>query len=138
VLYIRFYQFSCQACGKQYKTSLSPFPLGTGRRRCKNCSTVFNDGSREWAELSGMQKFEYIFPTTVLGYFGAFILVLSAAYWIGTDAREKLFLVEMMILLMGFPWIPYFMIRAKEIRASRERHERHKVFGDTDEFILST
>jgi hypothetical protein len=138
LLYVRYYRFYCQACGKKYTSSLSPLQLGTGRRRCQKCAAVFNDGSREWSQLSGMQKFEYIFPTMVLGYLCAFALVIGTAFWIGGDGKEKLFLVELMVLLMGFPWIPYFLIRAKRISESRERHERHKVFGDTDEFILST
>jgi hypothetical protein len=41
-----------------------------------------------------------------------------------------------MILLMGFPWIPYFLIHAKGMSESPERLERQKVFGD-NEFMLS-
>jgi hypothetical protein len=138
MLYIRYYNFSCSHCGRGYGGSLSPFQLGTGRRRCKNCNTVFNDGSREWPELTKMQKFEYVFPTTVLGYMGAFLIVIGTAYWIGSDLHEKLFLVELMLFLMGLPWVPYFIGRARRIRQSVERFERHRVFGDTEEFILST
>lgn len=43
----------------------------------------------------------------------------------------------MVILFMVLPWAPYFIGRASRIGESVARLERHKVFGDTDEFMLS-
>ena len=65
------YPFECAACGRVYARSISPFLLGTGRRRCKKCQEVFADGSREWRELSRFEKFKYLFPALALGWFGA-------------------------------------------------------------------
>jgi hypothetical protein len=98
---------------------------------------VFNDGSYEWPELTKMQKFEYIFPATVLGYLGGVIIVFAFILSADWSSREKLFMSEMITLLMVMPWAPYFIGRLNRIRESVARLERHKVYGDTDEFILS-
>jgi len=138
MLHFRYYKFVCGVCREVYKRSLSPFLLSTGQRRCPKCGAVFKDGFREWPELTKMQKFEYVFPTTVLGYFiGVIVVLLFVIFMDVSSSQEKLFMSEMVILLMMMPWVPYFSGRVKSIRESVARLERHKVFGDTDEFILS-
>jgi hypothetical protein len=137
LFHFRYYRFICKACGKTYARSLSPFLLGTGRRKCPKCGAVFCDGFREWPELGKIQRFEYVFPTTVLGYFGGIIVVLIAVLFMESQVDDRLFMSEMVFLLMIMPWAPYFMGRAKRIRESIARFERHRVFGDTDESILS-
>jgi hypothetical protein len=137
-LHLRFYRFHCPVCKRRYLMSVSPVLLGTGRRRCEKCQSVFNDGSHEWPELSGQQKFEYVAPTTVLGYFGGVVLTFVAIFILEPGTRERIFYTEMILLFMCLPWVPYFVGRARRVRESTDRLDRHKVFGDTDEFILST
>src|SRR3974390_1334662 len=130
LLYFKTYRFYCPLCGKAYARSVSPLLLGTGRRKCQ-------DGAREWWELTRMQRFEYVFPATVLGYLGGVVVVV--AFILSTDwsPREKVFMADMIALLMVIPLAPYFIGLAKRVRESVARLGRHKVFGDTDEFILS-
>ena len=45
--------------------------------------------------------------------------------------QVKLFMWELVILFVFLPWVPYLIGRATVARL-----ERHRVFGDTDEFIL--
>ena len=138
VLHFRYYKFACGVCGKIYKRSLSPFLLGTGRRKCSKCGAVSRDGFREWPELTKMQKFEYVFPTTLLGYFiGVIVVLLFPVFMDLSSSQEKVLMLEIVILFMVMPWVPYFIGRVNRIRESIARLERHKVFGDTDEFILS-
>ena len=138
MLYFRYYSFRCAACGRKYTDSLSPFLLGTGRRKCKRCDTVFADGSREWPELSRGERFEYLFPVMVLAFLGAAVLVTAVACLDGVDWEERLREMGAVAAVMVAPWAPYFLWRAHLIRKSKERFERHRLFGDTDEFILST
>ena len=137
LLYFKTYRFYCPLCGKAYARSVSPLLLGKGRRKCPKCGGVFNDGAREWWELTRMQGFEYVFPATVLGYLGGVVVVVAFIWSTDWSPREKLFMSEMIALLMVMPWAPYFIGLAKRVRESVARLGRHKVFGDTDEFILS-
>jgi hypothetical protein len=66
----RYFKFFCTNCKQVYLRSLSPFQLGSGKRRCPKCAMISNDGSREWPELRPIQKFEYAFSTMFLGYMG--------------------------------------------------------------------
>jgi hypothetical protein len=116
--------------------SLSPFQLGTGKRRCQNCTVVFADDSREWPELKGMQKFEYIWPTMVLGYFGAMIVIIGFAIYAAADLRELDLMLGVLGLCMLLPWVPYFLRRRDAIRASKERFARRQVLGAAGDEIL--
>lgn len=78
-----WYSFFCPSCGKTYARSLSSLLLGPGHRRCKKCSRLFDDGSREWSEMTPCKKFEFLFPATVLGYVGGAALAGIAGFLIG-------------------------------------------------------
>jgi hypothetical protein len=94
-------------------------------------------GFGEWPRLSKVRRFEYLFPTAVLGHFDGALLVLVLVAVMDLPSQVKLFMWEMVILFMVLPWAPYFIGGASRIGESVARLERHKVFGDTDEFILS-
>jgi hypothetical protein len=132
----RYYTFSCTNCRKAYLRSLSPFQLGTGKRRCQACATVFHDGSREWPELRPMQKFEYVFPTMVLGYFGALMVTVGYAFYVAADSQELGLMLGVLALCMMVPWIPYFLKRRDAIRSSRERFVRRQLLGSSEDVIL--
>jgi hypothetical protein len=85
-----------------------------------------------------MQRIEYFAPTTVLGYFGGVLATMIGIFLLEAGSQERIFYLEMIALFMLLPWLPYFIGRARRMTESTERLERHKVFGDTDEFILST
>jgi hypothetical protein len=132
----RSYRFLCPGCGKTYLKSLSPLFLGTGKRRCPNCAIVFADGSKEWPELQPMQKFEYICPTMVLGYFGGLVVVIGVAFFAAADSRELELMLGVLTLCMILPWIPYFLSRRDSIRSSKERFVRRQTFGSSEDLIL--
>ena len=133
---IYYYTFSCTSCGKIYLKSLSPLPLGTGKRRCQAYAAVFQDAAREWPELRSMQKFEYVFPTMVLGYFGAMIVIIGYAFYVATDSRELNLMLGVLALCMLLPWVPYFLRRRDAIRASKERFLRRELLGSNEDVIL--
>ena len=132
----RLYRFSCTDCRKVYLTSLSPQQLGTGKRRCPNCAMIFRDGAKEWPELAPMQKFEYLFPTTVLGYFGGMIVVISFGFFAAADYRELDLMLGTLLLCIILPWLPYFLRRWDAIRSSKERFVRRQTLGSNEDVIL--
>jgi hypothetical protein len=98
----RWYVYSCPICRKTYQRSLSPFQLGSGKRRCPNCTSVFDDGTKEWPELPPMEKFEYVCPTMVLDYFGGTATVIGYAFFMAADSRELNLMLGVFIALHGF------------------------------------
>jgi hypothetical protein len=135
-VYLWFYSFICGNCGAQYATSLSPFLLGSGRRRCKWCDTVFADGSEEWPQLKPDERFEYLFPTTVLGYVGGAALTVILVFFSAGNLQDKLTFEVASAIVMFTPCLPYFLWRWYEVRKSRHRHEQHLLSDGTDQSIL--
>lgn len=138
MLVSRYYKFSCNSCRRQYATKLSPILLGTGRRRCKACGLVFHDGCKEWPQLTGSQKFQYFFPTTVLACSAAAFLVALVAVLIFRDQPALgLEMASVVFLVVMLPWMPYFLLQWRHISASESRFARRSALGDSEEFVLS-
>ena len=83
-----------------------------------------------------MQKFEYICPTMVLGYFGGLVVVIGVAFFAAVDLRELELMLGVLTLCMILPWIPYFLSRRDLIRSSKERFVRRQTFGSSEDLIL--
>ena len=132
----RWYIYTCPICRKTYQRSLSPFQLGSGKRRCPNCTSVFDDGTKEWPELLPMKKFEYVCPTMVTGYFGGAAIVIGYAFFAAVNSRELNLMLGVLLLCMILPWIPYFLSRRDAIRSFRERFVRRQSLGDGQDVIL--
>jgi hypothetical protein len=98
---------------------------------------VFLDGCKEWPELTASQKFQYFFPTVVLGFVAGAILMGAFAVVGFSDQLGLAVLMGATVFgMFALPWAPYFILQWRHIPQSRARHERHKVFGNTEEFIL--
>ncbi len=132
----RYYKYSCSSCKQVYLRSLSPFQLGSGKRRCPKCAMIFNDGSIEWPVLRPIQKFEYIFPTSVLGALGGTAVTVVFAFFVAADMRELGLMVGVLLLFMVLPWAPYFLRRIDAVRNSKERFVRRQTFGQNEGMIL--
>jgi hypothetical protein len=135
----RSYKFSCSSCRRIYATKFSPVLLGTGRRRCKACGAVFHDGCKEWPELTGQQKLQYFIPVTVFAcLLGAVVVALATVVIFRDEMSLGLELAVVVFLILILPWVPYFFLQWRHIPESEARYARRSVFGETDEFVLST
>jgi hypothetical protein len=83
-----------------------------------------------------MQKFEYICPTMVLGYFGGLVIVIGFALFAAADSRELELMLGVLALCMILPWTPYFLSRRDSVRSSKERFARRQTFGSNEDLIL--
>ncbi len=100
---------------------------------------VFHDGCKEWPELTGQQKFQYFIPINVFACFLAAIAVALASVVIFHDQISiGLEVAPFVFLIVMLPWVPYFVLQWRQIPVSQARHGRRLVFGETDEFVLST
>ncbi len=128
--------FCCPDCWQPYMSSLSPLHLGTGRRRCPNCGAIFCDGSREWPELTRMERFEYVFPATVLVFTSVAVILMVVALVVSNSLREWDLMAGVVSFTMVLPWLPYFLSRRTQIVESKERYARKLALGGSDELIL--
>ena len=133
---IRRYIFYCPECRKEYARSISPFQLGSGLRRCPHCTAVNRDASREWPEWKKIEKFEFLFPTAVLGYMGAVIATLIMVIPQMSDGAERNSTRGVVALLMLLPWVPYFLKRQRAIKDSVARFAKRTALQEGVEIIL--
>ena len=124
------HRFACLLCRRVYAWSLSKRQLGPGTRRCPNCDSIFPDGSIEWPELKRSEMFEFVFPPTVLGFLMGAVVVGIAGLVLGWPVRADMSMMAFLGFgLLGLPWVPYFVRRGRQIRESKERHERRIILG---------
>ena len=135
---VRNFKFHCPACRRIYARSLTPVQLGTGRRRCMGCGNTFRDGSQEWPQLGGWERFQYLFPIMIPVWIATVVgaVILYWAPWPDSIRGRELYVAQFLAAVV-VPWVPFYLWRAHLISKSVERFERQRVFGDTDESILS-
>lgn len=122
---VLFYRFSCPYCTTGYANRLSPILLGTGTRNCVACKHIFSDKSREWVELTPIQKFQYFLPPTVLGFVGgALVMAVLTILILRDEINSAVAIAGLILLMFAGPWIPYFLLQWRHIPRSQERFQQ--------------
>jgi hypothetical protein len=113
----------CPYCRHRYAASVSMVRLGPGSTRCSKCKRAFRDGTIEWPDATGKQKFEYLFPfkarTTVVA--GLVVACLPALLAKG-DRSDKIALTAILFSIAVFPWLLRLILCEVRIHRSVERH----------------
>jgi hypothetical protein len=111
---VRYYKFSYAICGRTFRSSISPFELGSGLRRWPNCTSVFPDTSQEWPELTALERFEYVCPVMVLEYFEVATVTLAVVIPQLADGNETWLTIGVVAPVMKLPWaLIYFVGRTR-------------------------
>lgn len=81
--FVRWTDFRCPCCREAFRRTYLPrkVMLGGGDRTCPNCGKLFDDGFREWPELSVSEKAQYLLPTPVMGIIGGFLVCAFIVFW---------------------------------------------------------
>jgi hypothetical protein len=116
----QWHHFACPHCGGDLGKSLSAISVGPSRRVCPSCWKEYL-GPGEWPQLSFGERFDYLFPMTVLMYLGLAVVLVVTGAISGDDSHEKLFLGSVAFALFFIPWLPYFAKRFLEITRSKAR-----------------
>jgi hypothetical protein len=83
---------------------------------------MFNDGSKEWDQLSKGEKFALLVPNAVLFWLGLGLLMVTASC--ALDSHTLIFRLEVGAMLMAFlmvPVAPFWLVRWHQIKRSRVR-----------------
>lgn len=67
--FLRWSNFRCPHCRSVFRRTYLPSEvrLGRGTCRCSSCGREFDNGSREWPELSQGDRLRYLLPAPVMG-----------------------------------------------------------------------
>jgi hypothetical protein len=120
--------YRCPYCRWPFKTAWGPSNsfLGSGERACWHCRQVFWGGSQEWPEMSNTERMQFLFPISVSGYLGAFLVIggiylCGVFFWrIRPGPGELIFFADF-FLPIGF-WLCFRI--AQVIRSVRRYNKR--------------
>jgi hypothetical protein len=95
------YPLRCPACGKYCRIAVLPpwnVELGSGWSRCIRCGEEFQDGTKEWPEMTAREKREFFLHDVwlvlaVTALFVCFMLSAMPEWWLITAACGAALLV---------------------------------------------
>ena len=98
--------------------------FGTGSRQCKKCGASISDGSREWPQLSSVERWRFLIPNGALVWIGLAIVALFGGLT-STDRDESIGKVLKAVLGAGLvllPYLPAWVVKIIQIARSRRRY----------------
>ena len=123
-----YWTHKCPHCGYPFATTAYwrglGVRLGPGFHICRNCHRSFNDGSKEWPEMSIFERLAVFIPR-VSWPFLILALLLPLISWMTQGSKEaaKFALVTLVSLAIILPIFlsPYWVYRIIQVRRSRKR-----------------
>jgi len=116
LIFLRWTSYKCPHCGHVFRIEFWPnnVKLGSGQRLCKQCGTLFDDGSREWPELPLFRKLRLFFPPLAVGIWGGFVVAAIASLFIGPRDEHSwpvVIIVSTFGLIPALAWSPIHLIQ---------------------------
>lgn len=124
---LRWTSYACPHCHHVFRRDFWPYNvrLGSGERQCRWCSKVFDDGSREWPELSLAKKLRFFFPPLLLGICGGFEVAPILAFFLTPhDEHSGPLVIVFSALIIGVLALVWFPLRMIWVLRSNNRHNR--------------
>lgn len=120
---IFFRTLLCPYCQRSYKVTFSMHPviIGRGMRKCSVCHKEFDDGSREWKNLSPFQRFHTWVPFWAKIWFGSLIALTLAQLWNDGFSLKNITSVVSFLGFISLPWLPFWFYRFYTIQKSLAR-----------------
>ena len=90
--FLRWSNLQCPHCRRVFRRTYLPneVRIGEGERMCPHCGRAFDDGSREWRELSRREQIRFLLPTPIMGILGALIVCSTLAIFASLELGAKL------------------------------------------------
>ena len=129
----RWTSSACPWCRHVFRRDFWPnnVRLGSGERICRHCREPFDDGAREWPELTISKKLRFFFPPLLLGVCGGFELAPIVLFFtlprdehIGPLVIVSSLIIGAVLVLVWSPLRLIWVLRStkrynKELLASR-------------------
>lgn len=122
--FVRWTSCCCPHCGEVFRRDFWPekLQMGNGERLCSGCGQCFDDGSREWPELTAGQKVRVFVPPLLIGIWGGFALAGIIVYFAGPRDEHSLFVILFSVLVGAIPVILYSPFHAIIVSRSKQRY----------------
>src|SRR5712664_4046115 len=123
--FLRWTSYSCPHCNGVFRRDYWPHNvrLGSGERICRECSKVFDDGSREWRELALTQKLRFLLPPGIIAITGGFLFCGIVTLFIAPRNVVNWLVGVMIVGISLSPTIVWCLFRLIPIRRSHHRYE---------------
>jgi len=111
--------YRCPNCRSVYRVVLGPGDvfLGEGHRTCSKCRQAFRDRSKEWSEISSIDRVLFLFPRVVGGWmmlaFVASVLLSYLGWTVGTTP-----VLALVATFFVMPLIAWFVFSGYQIFCS--------------------
>ncbi len=117
--------FRCPYCYWIFKLTWGPSSslLGSGDRACWHCDRTFWDGSDEWPEMTSKSRGLFLFPISICGYLGGFLV--SSAICIYAVSRSEQLVTRQALPIFATLLLPlaiWFIFRWRQISNSIRRY----------------
>ncbi len=127
LIFLRWTAYKCPHCSQVFRRDFWPRNvwLGTGKRVCKNCGQIFDDGSSEWPELALFRKLRFFLPPLAVGIWGGFVVAAVASLFIGPRDEHSwpvVIIVSTFGLIPALAWSPIHL--AQVIRSIHRYNAR--------------
>ena len=108
--------YACPYCGSIFRRDFWPHnvKLGNGRRTCRHCRKVFDDGAREWPQLTLAKKLRFFFPPLLVAVCGGFELAGILQFFVAPRDEHSgpvtLVITLFVVLVVALLWSPVRLI----------------------------
>jgi hypothetical protein len=128
LIFFRWTCYGCPYCESIFRRDYwqHSVHLGSGERLCPNCGKVFDDGTREWPELTLGRKLRFLFPPLPVAIFGGFLLagILSSTM---TPDGHGLFVVVFAMTVGLIPLLIFSLAQLPWIFRSNRRYRALRI-----------
>jgi hypothetical protein len=131
LVFVRWTSYSCPGCGHTYRRDYwtDSVHLGPKIRACTNCNLEFDDGSRQWAELSIFKKIRVFFSLVPFAIWVGFTMAGVVSLFVGPRDEHSwpvVVLVSAFGLIPALVWSPVRLTQViRSIRRYNERGATH-------------
>ena len=124
--FVRWTSYACPHCRSVFRRDFWPqnVRLGNGAATCKNCAKSFDDGSREWPQLTWGKKLRYFLPPGIQAVAGGGLFCVVFTFFIAPRDVVDWQVIVILPLVFLSPVLIWSLIRGyfvvRSIRRFRE------------------
>jgi hypothetical protein len=129
IIFLRWTSYGCPYCENIFRRDYWQYNvhLGSGGRLCLNCGKVFDDGTREWPDLTLGRKFRFLFPPLPRAIFGGFLLAGILSPFFTPWDEHSLFVVVFAMTVGLIPLLVCSLVRLPWVLRSNRRYRELRV-----------
>ena len=125
-IFIRWTSYACPHCKGIFRRDFWPanVRLGSGEHVCRKCGKVFDNGAREWPELTLGTKLRFFLPPPLVAISGGFVVAGVLSFFITPRDEHSLLVVAVVSAFGLVPVLVWSPVRLIWVLRSKQRYLR--------------